>query len=104
MVPQPVKAVILVFPYGEISKSDARKAQEEKSAKDRESGKSEIDPTVVWIKQTIGNACGTMALLHALLNVRNSTFLRFDLLSVYISPDRCRVRPRVAPSKVHRPV
>ncbi|KAH7908808.1 hypothetical protein BJ138DRAFT_1012032, partial [Hygrophoropsis aurantiaca] len=27
-----------------------------------------IDPTVIWIKQTISNACGTMGLLHALCN------------------------------------
>jgi len=27
-----------------------------------------IDPTVFWIKQTISNACGTIGLLHALIN------------------------------------
>jgi len=27
-----------------------------------------VDPTVFWIKQTIGNACGTIGLLHALIN------------------------------------
>jgi len=65
MVPQPVKAVILLFPLTEDSKKkrDARYTQ-----KLKEVGEGHIDPTIIWIKQTIGNACGTMALLHALVN------------------------------------
>ncbi|KAH8817726.1 hypothetical protein DL96DRAFT_1623171 [Flagelloscypha sp. PMI_526] len=68
MVPQPIKALVLVFPYTEIAKSDTRKSEEERLKKERETGSSEVDPTVIFIKQTIGNACGTMALLHALMN------------------------------------
>ena len=95
MVPQPVKAVILLFPFtGDFKKKrDARYAQ-----KLEKLGEGHIDPTVIWIKQTvrpchfsslvvpgsryadtwidglvlfiqIGNACGTMSLLHALANV-----------------------------------
>jgi len=65
MVPQPVKAVILLFPLkGDFKeKRDARYAQ-----KLQEVGQGHVDPTVIWIKQTIGNACGTMAMLHALAN------------------------------------
>jgi len=65
LVPQPVKAVILLFPLTDDfkTKRDARYAQ-----KLEQLGTGHIDPTIVWIKQTIGNACGTMAMLHALLN------------------------------------
>jgi len=65
MVPQPVKAVILLFPLTEDfkKKRDTRYAQRLEKV-----GKGHIDPTIIWIKQTIGNACGTMAMLHALAN------------------------------------
>lgn len=65
MVPQPAKAVILLFPLTDDfkKKRDARYAE-----KLKELGEGHIDPTIIWIKQTIGNACGTMAILHALAN------------------------------------
>ncbi|GJE91079.1 ubiquitin carboxyl-terminal hydrolase [Phanerochaete sordida] len=64
MVPQPVKAVVLLFP---ISKEyEARRTAEDESI--ARAGQHPVDPTVIWIKQTIQNACGTMGLLHALLN------------------------------------
>ncbi|KIP09982.1 hypothetical protein PHLGIDRAFT_28678 [Phlebiopsis gigantea 11061_1 CR5-6] len=64
MVPQPVKAVVLLFP---ISKpyEEKRKAEDERIAKE---GQHPIDNTILWIRQTIQNACGTMGLLHALAN------------------------------------
>ncbi|EIM86603.1 peptidase C12 ubiquitin carboxyl-terminal hydrolase 1 [Stereum hirsutum FP-91666 SS1] len=64
MVPKPVKAVVLLFPIGG-QLEEARKQEDEKIKKE---GQVEIDPTVLWIKQTISNACGTMGLLHALAN------------------------------------
>jgi ubiquitin carboxyl-terminal hydrolase L3 len=86
-VPQPVKAVILLFPIR--GKLDELRQQEE--AKLKEEGQVHIDPTVIWIKQTvrlacrfcprpivesdqhcrnqISNACGTIGLLHSLINV-----------------------------------
>jgi len=65
MVPRPVKAVILLFPWTDDfkKKRDAQYVQ-----KIEEIGEGHIDPTIIWIKQTIGNACGTMAMLHALAN------------------------------------
>lgn len=50
MVPQPVKAVILLFPLKDDfkKKRDARYAQ-----KLQEVGEGHIDPTVIWIKQTV---------------------------------------------------
>lgn len=87
MVPQPAKAVILLFP---ISKGLEAKRKEEE-AKVAAGDHMPVYPTVVWIKQTVSaihhailvrnstsqipNACGTIGLLHALLNVRvNSNF------------------------------
>jgi len=65
IVPQPVVAVVLLFPF----EDDFRKKQDVRYTKKLEViGKGHIDPTIIWIKQNIGNACGTMALLHALAN------------------------------------
>ncbi|KAF8720437.1 hypothetical protein AX14_010970 [Amanita brunnescens Koide BX004] len=64
LVPQPVKAVVLLFPLDEAIRSQ-RKLDEERVARD---GQPLLDKSILWIKQTIGNACGTMALLHALSN------------------------------------
>jgi ubiquitin carboxyl-terminal hydrolase L3 len=50
MVPQPAKAVILLFPLTDDfkKKRDARYAK-----KLEEIGTGHIDPTIVWIKQTV---------------------------------------------------
>jgi len=50
MVPQPVKAVILLFPLTEDfkKKRDARYAQKLEKV-----GEKHIDPTIIWIKQTV---------------------------------------------------
>ncbi|KIM74816.1 hypothetical protein PILCRDRAFT_827874 [Piloderma croceum F 1598] len=63
MVPRPVKAVVLVFPYGEAR--DRRRAEDERIAKE---GGPNVDETVFWAKQTVPGACGTMALIHGLAN------------------------------------
>jgi ubiquitin carboxyl-terminal hydrolase L3 len=48
MVPQPVKAVVLLFP---ISKeSEARRKQEDEEILSK--GQPKLDPTIFWIKQT----------------------------------------------------
>ena len=49
MVPQPVKAVVLLFPITE--KNDAKKKEEDEASS---AGKlPPVDPTIVWIKQTV---------------------------------------------------
>jgi ubiquitin carboxyl-terminal hydrolase L3 len=92
MVPRPVKAVVLVFPYGEAR--DRRRAEDERIAKE---GGPNVDETVFWAKQTVREtlvpsffcsgeidddqvpgACGTMALIHGLANVG---ILRLSLLA-----------------------
>ena len=49
MVPQPVKAVVLLFPISEEYEK-VRKAEDEKIAKE---GQHPVDPTILWIKQTV---------------------------------------------------
>ncbi|KAF8273126.1 peptidase C12 ubiquitin carboxyl-terminal hydrolase 1 [Lactarius quietus] len=65
-VPQPVKALILLFPI----RGELKERSEDEEAKFKEKGQVPIDPTVIWIKQTISNACGTIGLLHALTNAQ----------------------------------
>lgn len=51
MVPQPVKAVVLLFPITE--KNEAKKKDEDEAIL---TGKlPPVDPTVIWIKQTVSN-------------------------------------------------
>ena len=48
LVPQPVKAVVLLFP---ISEYEA--ARKEEDVQIREKGQHPIDETILWIKQTV---------------------------------------------------
>eukprot|EP00892_Ulva_mutabilis_P001744 jgi/Ulvmu1/11570/UM079_0013.1 len=63
MVPQPVKAVIMLFPI--TDETEAAKSVEE--LKVREAGES-LAEGVWFTKQTVSNACGTVGVLHALGN------------------------------------
>jgi len=49
MVPQPVKAIILLFPRDE-SIAGQRKAEDERIARE---GQPLLDKTILWIKQTV---------------------------------------------------
>ena len=49
MVPQPVKAIVLLFPITETYEA-ARKAEDAQIAA---KGQHPLDPTVLWIKQTV---------------------------------------------------
>jgi len=82
-VVRPVKAVILLFPDWKDGKQQ-RKEEDEKIAKE---GQPKLDKTILWIKQTIDNACGTMALIHALAN-SNVTIAPMSPLAKFI--DQCR--------------
>jgi len=50
MIPQPTKAVILVFPLDDDfeKKKNAQYAQ-----KLEQVGQGHVDPTIIWIKQTV---------------------------------------------------
>ncbi|KAI9227759.1 MAG: hypothetical protein DHS80DRAFT_23983 [Piptocephalis tieghemiana] len=66
-VPRPVKAVILLFPITENYEKFRKEEQERLSAP----GANPVDPSIWYTSQTIGNACGSIAVLHSLANNRD---------------------------------
>lgn len=65
LLPQPVLAMLLVFP---VSDTTDQEAKTQLAAHQAVSNAMLADPAVMFMKQTIGNACGTIGILHALLN------------------------------------
>jgi ubiquitin carboxyl-terminal hydrolase L3 len=66
MVPAPVLAVLLLFP---ISDAEEKHRGEEN---DRVASMGQAVPPALWYtKQTVGNACGTIGVLHSLVNNRD---------------------------------
>lgn len=63
-VPRPALALLLVFPVSETHEKHKNAEDEKKDVYDG-SGEEE---EVVWYKQTIGNACGLIGLMHAVSN------------------------------------
>ncbi|XP_030836900.1 ubiquitin carboxyl-terminal hydrolase isozyme L3 isoform X2 [Strongylocentrotus purpuratus] len=78
MVPQPVLAVILLFPYDDKYKAFA-KTEQENIEKDGQI----VNDGVYFMKQTIRNACGTIGVLHAVLNCRDKISQDDTLKSFY---------------------
>lgn len=71
MVPRPVSAVLLLFPVTE--KYESFRLEEESKIKIQG---QQVSPAVYFMKQTIGNACGTIGLIHAVAN--NQEHLEFE--------------------------
>lgn len=70
-IPRPVLALILILPTSEAYNQQIL---------ERESGRetyigSGNGEDVIWFKQTINNACGLYAILHAVCNVQIENFL-----------------------------
>lgn len=63
MVPQPVLAVILCYPV--TAESDRVNKEEDEKIAERG---QHVAQEVYYMKQTIGNACGTIAVLHGIGN------------------------------------
>lgn len=62
MLPKKVKAFILLFPCTENYETHRRQEDEELK------GKQAANPDLFYMRQTLHNACGTIALFHAILN------------------------------------
>ncbi|XP_060213740.1 ubiquitin carboxyl-terminal hydrolase 3-like [Lycium barbarum] len=62
MVPKPVLAVLFLYPLTKQSEEERIKQNSETKVQDPSS-------TVYFMKQTVGNACGTIGLLHAIGNI-----------------------------------
>uniref|UniRef100_A0A8C1GUZ3 Ubiquitin carboxyl-terminal hydrolase n=1 Tax=Cyprinus carpio TaxID=7962 RepID=A0A8C1GUZ3_CYPCA len=89
LVPRPVCAVLLLFPITEKYES----FRQEEEAKIKAQGQ-EVSSDVYFMKQTIGNACGTIGLIHAVANNQrhlefepNSPLKAFLLQSAKMSPE-----------------
>lgn len=67
MVPQPAAAVLFLYPI----KEPTEKHRVEEAARIEAEGQV-VDEAVYYMKQTVGNACGTIGILHALCNVAGS--------------------------------
>eukprot|EP00249_Psilotum_nudum_P002883 c16106_g1_i1 orf=312-1001(-) len=83
MVPRPVLAVLFLFPINEESEVQ-RNAEEGHKVSDK----------VYFMKQTVGNACGTVGLLHAVGNIlsqvhiaEGSYFERFFEATAKMTPN-----------------
>lgn len=76
LLPHPALALVLVLPEGPLIKAYAADAADP-SYSNEYSGCGADEP-VVWFKQTIYNACGLYALLHALSNGEASNHLERD--------------------------
>lgn len=89
LVPRPVCAVLLLFPITEKYEN----FRQEEEAKIKAQGQ-EVSSDVYFMKQTIGNACGTIGLIHAVANNQrhlefetNSPLKAFLLQSAKMSPE-----------------
>lgn len=73
-VPRPAHALLLIFP---VSGTYEKFRREEDDDKHEYGGSGEGEP-VVWYKQTIGNACGLIGLLHAVSNGAAKPYIEKD--------------------------
>jgi len=89
MVPKPVLAVMLLFPL-----TDAHEQHSAKEAAQIANDAESVSDNLFFMRQTIGNACGTIGLLHALgsradtLVTRDSLLDRFFIKAKTVSPDQ----------------
>lgn len=84
MVPQPCYAVVLLYPLTERLSSAGQPSEQPQQ--------STAGSSPYFCKQTISNACGTVALLHAALNsdvalTENSFFDEFRTKTLSLSAD-----------------
>lgn len=88
-VPRPAYALLLVFPVSDTyekfrHQEDANKSEYEGSGPEEE---------VVWYKQTIGNACGLIGLLHGVSNGQAKTFITPDSSLAKLLHDAIPMKP-----------
>jgi ubiquitin carboxyl-terminal hydrolase L3 len=67
MIPAPVAAVVLLYPLTAVQLQHEKKEEEEQEVAAADSDKN-TGNDVWFMKQRIGNACGTVGILHSLLN------------------------------------
>jgi ubiquitin carboxyl-terminal hydrolase L3 len=80
MVPQPAVALLLLFPITDKYEEFQKKQETDIQAR----GDELVTPEVYFMKQTISNACGTVALIHAIANNTKNIQLESGHLSDFI--------------------
>lgn len=70
-IPRPAHALLVIIPPTKAW-DEERKAEDE--SKEDYAGHGEDEP-VIWFKQTIGHACGSIGLLHSAINGPASKFI-----------------------------
>ncbi|XP_015127218.1 ubiquitin carboxyl-terminal hydrolase isozyme L3 [Diachasma alloeum] len=83
MVPRPVLALILLYPDSE--KAAAYTA--ELIAKIKEKGQ-EVSRNIFHMEQSVSNACGTVALVHAIANNQDQIDLQDGILKTFLEKAR----------------
>jgi len=68
MIPTPVLAVLLLYPITTNSEQH-REEEEERREQQSHQHQSQLN-SLFYMKQTVGNACGTIGVFHAVLNNR----------------------------------
>jgi ubiquitin carboxyl-terminal hydrolase L3 len=71
-IPRPVLALLVIIPF---TPAWDRSRKAEDAEKETYSGSGPDEP-VVWFKQTIGHACGSIGLLHIVLNGSAVDFIK----------------------------
>nr|AII97765.1 BLTX386 [Nephila pilipes] len=89
LVPSPVLAVLLLFPVSEKYEEYCKKQEEIIS-----SGEQGVDASVYFMFQTIKNACGTVALIHAVANCAEKLDLRPDSIIKKFIDDTKSLSPK----------
>ena len=88
MVPKPVYAVLLLFPI----KQNTETFRHEENARILADGQ-EVSPNVYYMQQTVGNACGTVGILHAIGNARHQLKLTSNSYLEKFYGRTCRMSP-----------
>jgi ubiquitin carboxyl-terminal hydrolase L3 len=78
-LPKPVVAFILLFPCGE--NYDKHRKQEDEELK---ANPQKIPENVFYMRQYLRNACGTVALFHAILNNTDTVELKVSTWSMVL--------------------
>ncbi|KAI1459357.1 putative ubiquitin carboxyl-terminal hydrolase [Annulohypoxylon moriforme] len=73
-IPRPVLALLVIFP---LTPAWKKERQEEDAGQEDYKGYGPEEP-VIWFKQTIGNACGSIGCLHCAINGPAAQYIRED--------------------------
>lgn len=79
LIPRPVHALLVIIPITPAWRA-SRLSEDDPKSPDNDYGTGEESKWggVVWFKQTIGHACGSIGLLHCLLNGEARKYIQPD--------------------------